>query len=131
MKRDEKWAVGRRKTSIARVKIMSGTGKITINKKDIHEHLKFYPLLMKEIKKPLELVGAEDKYDFFLNVHGGGYSSQIGAIKHGLSRSLLLFDENYKPILKKAGFLTRDARMVERKKFGRHKARKSTQFSKR
>ena len=132
MENDIKWAVGRRKTSIARVKIMSGSGKITINKKDISEYLKAHPLFHKEIMKPLVAVAAEEKYDFLLNVHGGGYSSQIGAIRHGIARSLLLFDEEgYKPTLKKEGFLTRDSRMVERKKYGRHKARKSTQFSKR
>ncbi len=122
---------GRRKSSIARVRILpNGSGKITINKKDISE---YFPMdTMKYIvRQPLTLTNTEDKYDIFVNVIGGGVSGQAGAVRHGIARALVKADESLKPELKKAGFLTRDSRMKERKKYGLHKARRAPQFSKR
>ena len=122
---------GRRKKSIARVRVLpNGTGKITINKVDIEE---YFPMdTMKYIvKQPLMLTETQDKYDIFVNVVGGGFSGQAGAVRHGISRALVRADESLKPALKKAGFLTRDSRMKERKKYGLHKARRAPQFSKR
>lgn len=122
---------GRRKKSVARVRILpNGTGKITINKLDIDE---YFPMdTMKYIvKQPLMLTETQDKYDVFVNVNGGGISGQAGAVRHGIARALVRADESLKPALKKAGFLTRDSRMKERKKYGLHKARRAPQFSKR
>ncbi|MEM7182922.1 MAG: 30S ribosomal protein S9 [Spirochaetota bacterium] len=129
--KNEVWTVGRRKTSIARVKLMDGTGKITINKKDMFDYLKVPENRAKEILKPLQLVNQADKYDIKINVKGGGFTGQIGAIKHALSRALCEKAPDTRSPLKKEGFLTRDSRMVERKKYGLHKARRGTQFSKR
>ncbi|MBE5745929.1 MAG: 30S ribosomal protein S9 [Clostridiales bacterium] len=121
---------GRRKTSVARVRVTSGTGKITINKKDINEY--FSLETMKQIvKQPLVLTNTLDKVDVLVNVYGGGLSGQAGAIRQGIARGLVKLDETYKPELKKAGFLTRDARSKERKKYGLKKARKAPQFTKR
>ncbi len=122
---------GRRKKSIARVRIKpNGTGKIVINKKDINDYFVLGTLKL-IVNQPLELTGQTANVDVFVNVHGGGLTGQAGAIRHGISRALVRMDENLRPELKKAGFLTRDSRMKERYKYGFKKARKSSQFSKR
>jgi len=122
--------VGRRKASIARVRVSSGTGKIVINKKDLNEYFSL-ETLKQIVKQPLVLTNTIDKVDILVNVYGGGLTGQAGAIRHGIARGLVKLDETYKPELKKAGFLTRDARSKERKKYGLKKARKAPQFSKR
>ena len=121
---------GRRKTSVARVRLLPGSGKITINDRDVEEYFD-YDTLKVLIKEPLLITDTVDKYDVFVNVHGGGFTGQAGAIRHGISRALIESDEELRPALKKAGFLTRDSRMKERKKYGLKGARKSPQFSKR
>lgn len=124
-------ATGRRKKAIARVFLIpGGNGKITINKQDINE---YFPLetLKLVARQPLALTGTTEKFDINVNVVGGGLSGQAGAICHGIARALVKADETLKPEIKKAGFLTRDARMKERKKYGLKKARKASQFSKR
>ncbi len=123
-------ATGRRKRSTAQVRMKHGTGKITINKKDLEIY--FSREIMRMIlKQPLELTNSTDKYDIDVNVRGGGTTGQAGAVKHGISRALLEADPDLRKILKRAGFLTRDAREKERKKYGRKKARKRFQYSKR
>ena len=124
------YSTGRRKESIARVWISNGTGNITINKKKIDDYFPDKALRM-IINQPLEVAKKSDSVDLKITVLGGGLSGQAGAIKHGLSRALTLIDPNTKDTLKKNGFLTRDSRTVERKKYGRAKARRSFQFSKR
>ena len=125
------YGTGRRKKSIARVYLVPGTGKITINKRDIDEYLGLETLKL-VVRQPLTATGTVDKFDVLVNVNGGGYTGQAGAIRHGISRALLQVDaEEYRPILKKAGFLTRDPRMKERKKYGLKGARRAPQFSKR
>ena len=121
---------GRRKKSVARVRLVPGEGKITINKRAIENYFGLETLML-IVNQPLVLTGTKDKFDILVNVHGGGYTGQAGAIRHGISRSLLKADETLRPELKKAGFLTRDPRMKERKKYGLKKARKASQFSKR
>ena len=121
---------GRRKSSIARVRVSNGTGKIVINKLDINEYFSL-ETLKQIVKQPLVLTNTLDKVDVLVNVNGGGLTGQAGAIRLGISRGLVKLDETYKAELKKAGFLTRDARSKERKKYGLKKARKSPQFSKR
>lgn len=121
---------GRRKTSVARVRLLPGSGNITINKRDIEEYFDFDTLKVL-VKEPLVITDTIDKYDVFVNVRGGGFTGQAGAIRHGISRALINSDEELKPVLKKAGFLTRDPRMKERKKYGLKKARRAPQFSKR
>ena len=121
---------GRRKESVARVRLVPGTGEIVINKRPVEEYFD-HEILIQEIKRPLELVGAMGTYDVFVNVHGGGFTGQTGAIRHGISRALVNVDEENRPKLRGAGYLTRDPRMKERKKYGLKKARKSPQFSKR
>ena len=121
---------GRRKTSVARVRLLPGNGKITINNRDIDEFFN-YETLKVISKESLTLTDTTDKYDVFVNVHGGGFTGQAGAIRHGIARALIQSDEELRPLLKKAGHLTRDPRMKERKKYGLKKARKSPQFSKR
>ena len=123
-------ATGRRKDSIARVRIVAGKGKITINNRDIDDYFMLDTLKL-IVRQPLKLTETEGKYDVIANVHGGGYTGQTGAIRHGIARALVKENETYKAELKKAGFLTRDSRMKERKKYGLHKARKAPQFSKR
>ncbi len=124
------WGTGRRKTSTARVRLVPGNGDIKINDKDLDDY--FYRLSLKrDVKSPLELTGNLDKFDVLVNVNGGGLSGQAGAIRHGIARALLKVDEDFRKPLKKAGFLTRDPRMKERKKYGLKKARKAPQFSKR
>ncbi|MBU3160218.1 30S ribosomal protein S9 [Clostridium frigoris] len=121
---------GRRKTSVARVRLVPGEGKITINKRAIENYFGLETLIL-IVNQPLVLTGTKDKFDVLVNVNGGGYTGQAGAIRHGISRSLLKADLNLRPELKKAGFLTRDPRMTERKKYGLKKARRASQFSKR
>ena len=123
-------ATGRRKSSVARVRLQPGKGIITVNKKDIAEYLQSDILLL-VAKRPLEKTNTADKYDVKINVTGGGKSGQAGAIAHGIARALVKADENLKAEIKAAGFLTRDPRMKERKKYGLKKARKAPQFSKR
>ncbi|TGK26099.1 30S ribosomal protein S9 [Leptospira stimsonii] len=127
----EIWAVGRRKTSVARVKIKEGSGKITVNHKDIKEYLQNRKSIIDEAIRPLTLLNVSDKYDLNLNVSGGGITGQVGAIRHALARAICRIKPEFRPAVKKEGFLTRDPRMVERKKYGLHKARRGTQFSKR
>lgn len=121
---------GRRKTSVARVRLIPGTGKFVINGRDIDEYFN-YDTLIVAVKEPLMITETLGKYDVMVNVEGGGYTGQAGAVRHGIARALLQADEDLRPILKKAGHLTRDSRMKERKKYGFKKARKSPQFSKR
>jgi len=124
------FATGRRKTSVARVMVNSGTGKMTINGKKPEEYFKTINQLVL-IREPLEVTDNLDKYDFKIRVRGGGLSGQAGAIRHGIARAIAEIDPDSRLALRKGGFLTRDARMVERKKPGKPKARKSFQFSKR
>ena len=121
---------GRRKKSIARVRLLPGNGAITINKRDLEEYFGLETLKM-IVRAPMQLTGVADKYDVVVNVYGGGMSGQAGAIRHGISRALLVADPELRPALKKAGFLTRDQRMKERKKYGLKAARRAPQFSKR
>ena len=124
------YGTGRRKSSIARVYLVPGTGKITINKKDMDSYFGLETLKI-IVRQPLEATNTTDKYDVIVTVRGGGFTGQAGAIRHGISRALLTVDEDFRPILKKAGYLTRDSRMKERKKYGLKKARRAPQFSKR
>ncbi len=124
------YGTGRRKTSVARVRLVPGDGKIIINNRDINEYIPTASL-QEIIKQPLVLTDNVDNYDVLVNVKGGGYSGQAGAIRHGIARALLQADPDYRPVLKQAGLLTRDARMKERKKYGLKKARRAPQFSKR
>lgn len=124
------YGTGRRKSSIARVYIMPGTGVITINKRDIDNYLGL-EVLKVIVRQPLTTTDTVDKYDVIVNVHGGGTTGQAGAIRHGISRALLKADPDFRPALKAAGFLTRDPRMKERKKYGLKAARRAPQFSKR
>ncbi len=124
------YGTGRRKQSVARVRVYSGTGKITINGRDIDDYFGLETLKL-VVRQPLAAAEIEGKFDIVVRVGGGGVSGQAGAIRHGLSRALLQYDENLRPVLKKAGFLTRDPRMKERKKYGLKAARRAPQFSKR
>ncbi|SDL19048.1 30S ribosomal protein S9 [Natronincola ferrireducens] len=124
------YGTGRRKKSIARVRLVPGEGNVTINKRDIDEYLD-YETLKREVRRPLELTNTLGKYDVIATVKGGGFTGQAGALRHGISRALIKADEELRGILKKAGFLTRDARMKERKKYGLKAARRAPQFSKR
>ena len=124
------YGTGRRKSSVARVRVYNGTGKITINDRDIDDYFGLETLKL-IVRQPMELCGLIGKYDLVVRVAGGGVSGQAGAIRHGLSRAMLQLDENLRPQLKKAGFLTRDPRMKERKKYGLKAARRAPQFSKR
>ena len=124
------YGTGRRKKSIARVYLMPGKGNITINKRDIHDYFGLETLKV-IVRQPFAVTDTIDKFDVLVNVCGGGYTGQAGAIRHGISRALLQADADYRPILKKAGFLTRDPRMKERKKYGLKAARRAPQFSKR
>lgn len=123
------WGTGKRKKSIARVRLLQGNGKFTINGSDIKEYFPF-GTLSQVATQPLTLLNVTDKFDVIVNVQGGGYNGQSGAIRLGLSRALIKFDETYRAELKKAGYLTRDARIKERKKYGLRKARRAVQFSK-
>ena len=124
------YGTGRRKSSVARVRIYNGTGKITINDRDIDDYFGLETLKL-IVRQPLALTGTTEKFDIVVRVAGGGVTGQAGAIRHGLSRALLQYDEALRAELKKAGFLTRDPRMKERKKYGLKGARRAPQFSKR
>lgn len=124
------YGTGRRKSSVARVYLVPGTGKITVNKRDIDEYFGLETLKV-IVRQPLTATETADKFDVLVNVKGGGYTGQAGAVRHGIARALLNVDADYRPILKKAGFLTRDPRMKERKKYGLKAARRAPQFSKR
>ena len=124
------YGTGRRKKSIPRVYLVPGTGNITINKRDIDNYLGLETLKV-IVRQPLVATNTADKFDVIVSVHGGGFTGQAGAIRHGISRALLKADNDYRPVLKKAGYLTRDPRMKERKKYGLKAARRAPQFSKR
>ncbi len=121
---------GRRKSSVARVRLVPGDGKIVINNRDVEDYVPF-ETLREVIKQPLVATETLGSYDIHVNVHGGGYTGQAGAIRHGVARALLNVDPDFRPTLKSAGLLTRDARMKERKKYGLKGARRAPQFSKR
>ena len=124
------YGTGRRKSSVARVYVTPGSGKVTINKKDIEEYFGLETLKV-IVRQPFAVTGTEGKYDVLVNVYGGGFTGQAGAIRHGIARALSTVDDEFRPILKKAGYLTRDPRMKERKKYGLKGARRAPQFSKR
>ena len=124
------YGTGRRKKSVARVYLVPGTGKITINKRDIDEYFGL-ETLKTIVRQPLTATDNADKFDVLVNVIGGGFTGQAGAIRHGIARALLEADAEYRPALKSAGYLTSDPRMKERKKYGLKKARRAPQFSKR
>lgn len=130
MAENQYYGTGRRKTSSARVFLKSGGGKITVNSRTLDVYFGREVARM-IVRQPLELADAVEKFDLDITVKGGGSFGQAGAIRHGIARALLEYDESLRPVLRKAGFLTRDARQVERKKVGLHKARKRPQFSKR
>ena len=124
------YGTGRRKTSVARVYLIPGTGKVTINKREMDDYFGLETLKV-IVRQPLVVTDTVGKFDVKVNVKGGGYTGQAGAIRHGISRALLQVDADYRPVLKSAGFLTRDPRMKERKKYGLKAARRAPQFSKR
>ena len=125
------YGTGRRKSSVARVRVYdNGTGSITVNGRDIDDYFGLETLKL-IVNQPFGVTETTGKFDIVANVHGGGFSGQAGAIRHGVARALLLADETYKPLLKQAGLLTRDPRMKERKKYGLKAARRAPQFSKR
>lgn len=124
------YGTGRRKKSVARVYLVPGKGDITINKRSIDEYFGLETLKV-IVRQPMMATETADKYDVLVNVRGGGYTGQAGAIRHGIARALLQVDVDYRPTLKKAGYLTRDPRMKERKKYGLKSARRAPQFSKR
>ena len=130
-KKVQYWGTGRRKKAIARVRLIpGGEGNIVINKRSIDDYFGLETLKF-IVRQPLNLTGTLDKFDVAVNVSGGGPTGQAGAIRHGVARALVMADAEYRPALKAAGFMTRDPRMKERKKYGLHKARKAPQFSKR
>jgi small subunit ribosomal protein S9 len=124
------YATGKRKSAIARVYMKSGNGNFVVNKRSFDDYFT-RPSLKMIIKQPLEITGKKDQFDLYINVCGGGMAGQAGAVKHGISKALLEYDAELRSVLKKAGFLTRDARVKERKKYGQPGARKRFQFSKR
>lgn len=124
------YGTGRRKSSVARVRLVPGTGKITINKRDIDDYFGLETLKV-VVRQPLNATKTLGKFDVLVNVSGGGFTGQAGAIRHGIARALCQADADFRPVLKKAGFLTRDPRMKERKKYGLKAARRAPQFSKR
>ena len=124
------YGTGRRESSVARVYLTEGTGKITVNKRDIEDYFGLETLKV-VVRQPLEATDTTGKFDINITVKGGGFTGQAGAIRHGIARALCEADEEYRPILKKAGYLTRDPRMKERKKYGLKGARRAPQFSKR
>jgi small subunit ribosomal protein S9 len=124
------WGTGRRKKAIARVRLLPGSGAMSINKRTIDDYFGLGTLKL-IVNQPLALTATADKYDIYVNVKGGGFTGQAGAIRHGISRALIEAEPNLRGALKKAGFLTRDPRMKERKKYGLKKARRAPQFSKR
>ena len=124
------YATGKRKTSIARVWLKEGSGTLKVNKKN-HEEYFNRESLKNMVLRPLEITGRKDRFDLYVNVRGGGMAGQAGAVKHGIAKVLVEYDAELRPVLKKAGFLTRDSRIKERKKYGQAGARKRFQFSKR
>ncbi len=122
---------GRRKSSVARVRLVPGTGNITVNKKALDDYFAGMEILKSEVRRPLQLVGAESSFDVIATVKGGGTTGQSGALRHGISRALCVADPENRAALKAAGFMTRDPRMKERKKYGLKAARRAPQFSKR
>ncbi|MBR6902584.1 MAG: 30S ribosomal protein S9 [Clostridia bacterium] len=124
------YGTGRRKSSVARVRVYQGTGKVTINERDIDDYFGLETLKL-IVRQPLSITDTNDKFDIVCRVAGGGVTGQAGAIRHGIARALLQADESFRPALKKAGLLTRDPRMKERKKYGLKGARRAPQFSKR
>ncbi len=130
MSREQHYGTGRRKTSAARVFLRPGTGNIVVNQKPLNEYFGRETCCM-VVRQPLETVQMTDKFDFYITVRGGGTTGQAGAIRHGITRALMDYDESLRPPLRQAGFVTRDAREVERKKVGLRKARRATQYSKR
>ena len=130
MASEKYYGTGRRKSSVARVYLVPGTGKVTINKKDMDEYFGLETLKI-IVRQPLEATNMADKFDVIVNVKGGGFTGQAGAIRHGIARALNKYDLDLRPTLKKAGYLTRDPRMKERKKYGLKKARRAPQFRKR
>ena len=130
MASEKYYGTGRRKSSVARVYLVPGTGKVTINKKDMDEYFGLETLKI-IVRQPLEATNMADKFDVIVNVKGGRFTGQAGAIRHGIARALNKYDLDLRPTLKKAGYLTRDPRMKERKKYGLKKARRAPQFSKR
>ncbi len=126
----ECWGTGKRKTAIARVRLLPGEGRCTVNRKSLNEYFGREAIRM-IARQPLIVTQTEDQYDVKVNVQGGGNSAQAAAIRHGITRALLKVNPDFRPLLKKEGFITRDSREVERKKYGRHKARKRPQYSKR
>lgn len=129
-KKEANYGTGRRKKSVARVRVLPGNGNIVINNRSLDDYFG-REVLRTIVRQPLVLTNTEGKYDIIVNVHGGGTTGQAGAIRHGIARALLTIDSDYRKSLKKAGYLTRDPRMKERKKYGLKKARKAPQFSKR
>ena len=129
-KTERYYGTGRRKKSIARVYLVPGKGNVTIHKRSMDEYFGLETLKV-IARQPLAATDNTDKFDVIVNVHGGGYTGQAGAIRHGIARALLQVDAEYRPVLKKAGYLTRDPRMKERKKYGLKAARRAPQFSKR
>ena len=127
---DRFYGTGRRKKSIARVYLVPGKGEIKVNNRSIDEYFGLETLKV-IVRQPMVATETVDKFDVLVKVHGGGYTGQAGAVRHGIARALLNVDSSFRPILKKAGYLTRDPRMKERKKYGLKKARKAPQFSKR
>lgn len=124
------YGTGRRKSSVARVRLIPGKGTITINKRPLEDYFGT-EIVKREVRRPFDVVGAEGKFDVIATVRGGGFTGQAGALRHGISRALCQADIENRPALKAAGFLTRDPRMKERKKYGLKKARRASQFSKR
>ncbi|MEM7242193.1 MAG: 30S ribosomal protein S9 [Pseudomonadota bacterium] len=124
------YATGKRKDAVARVWIKPGSGKVTVNGKEMNDYFA-RPVLQMVLRQPFSVAGVEGEFDVMATVKGGGLSGQAGAVKHGISKALQLYEPTLRPALKAAGFLTRDARVVERKKYGKRKARRSFQFSKR
>ena len=124
------YGTGRRKSSVARVRLVPGTGKITINMRDIDDYFGLETLKV-VVRQPLDATKTLGKFDVLINVNGGGFTGQAGAIRHGIARALLEVDDEFRPVLKSAGYLTRDPRMKERKKYGLKAARRAPQFSKR
>ena len=130
MEKVQFYGTGRRKSSVARVRLVAGEGNIVVNGRDVNEYFN-YETLIRDVKQPLVLTNNENKYDVIVKVEGGEFTGKGGAIRHGISRALLKADAELRGDLKKAGFLTRDARMKERKKYGLKAARRAPQFSKR
>jgi len=124
------WGTGRRKSSVARVRLVPGKGNVTVNKKSMDDYFG-YETLKVIVRQPLKATGNDTTFDVLVNVNGGGFTGQAGAIRHGIARALLSSDETLRPVLRKAGYLTRDPRMKERKKYGLKAARRAPQFSKR